>query len=148
MALQDETSSELSFEQALAELQRIASDLESGSLGLEESLARFEEGIAHLRKCHAILEQAEQRIEILTGSDAAGNPTFAPFDASATASSPGASAGRRPRKRAMKPEPPRVEPSSDAVASEVGTVVEQVVATSAPVLTPSVFPETNGPRLF
>ncbi|MEX0703584.1 MAG: exodeoxyribonuclease VII small subunit [Planctomycetales bacterium] len=73
-----------SFEDALAELQRIVADLEDGALGLEESLARFESGMKLLRTCHRVLEQAEQRIAVLTGMDANGNPVTAPFDAAAT----------------------------------------------------------------
>jgi len=73
-----------SFEGSLAQLQQIVHDLEDGQLGLEVSLSRFEEGIRILRNCFHILEQAEQRIEILTGQDSAGNPLTAPFDATAT----------------------------------------------------------------
>ncbi len=72
------------FECSLALLQQIVHELEDGSLGLEASLARFEEGVRLLRSCHQILEQAEQRIEILTGVDTAGNPRLEPFDATAT----------------------------------------------------------------
>jgi exodeoxyribonuclease VII small subunit len=72
------------FEGALSQLQQIVLELEDGQLGLELSLSRFEEGIRILRSCFRILEQAEQRIEILTGQDAAGNPLTAPFDATAT----------------------------------------------------------------
>jgi exodeoxyribonuclease VII small subunit len=72
------------FEGALAELQQIVHDLEGGNLGLEASLARFEAGIGLLRNCYRILEQAEQKIEILTGADGAGNPVTEPFDGSAT----------------------------------------------------------------
>ena len=73
-----------SFEGSLAQLQQIVNDLEEGQLGLEVSLSRFEEGIRLLRSCYRILEQAEQRIEILTGQDAAGNPVTGPFDSTAT----------------------------------------------------------------
>lgn len=69
------------FEAALSELERIVQQLESGSLGLEPSLARFEQGIALLRQCYETLETAEQRIEMLTGLDADGNPRTAPFPA-------------------------------------------------------------------
>ena len=69
------------FETALAELERIVQQLESGSLGLEPSLARFEHGISLLRRCYETLETAEQRIEMLTGMDADGNPRTAPFPA-------------------------------------------------------------------
>lgn len=83
------------FEEALDELQQIVGDLEEGSLGLEDSLARFEKGVALLRTCYRVLEEAEKKIEILTGVDADGNPTTEPFDATATIDQSSASAGRR-----------------------------------------------------
>lgn len=75
----------VSFEQAMADLQQIVADLEDNSLGLEASLAQFERGIGLLRNCHAFLEQAEQKIEILVSFKANGEPTTAPFDATPTA---------------------------------------------------------------
>jgi len=94
-----------SFEDSLAELQQIAHELEEGSLGLEQSLGRFERGIALLRQCYRTLEQAEQRIEILTGFDAAGNAVAAPFDASATVDQTATSAaGKRKRRREKPPQ--------------------------------------------
>jgi exodeoxyribonuclease VII small subunit len=71
------------FERALSELEQIVHQLESGSLGLEPSLARFEQGVSLLRHCYETLEKAEQRIELLTGFDAAGNPVTAPFPSGA-----------------------------------------------------------------
>ena len=65
-----ETTPDVSFEEALQTLQEIVESLESGSLGLEESLSRFEQGIGLLKTCNDVLEQAEQRIETLTGFDA------------------------------------------------------------------------------
>jgi exodeoxyribonuclease VII small subunit len=94
-----------SFEQALTELQQVVDDLEEGSVGLEESMRRFERGTALLRHCYGLLEHAEQRIEILTGRDAAGNVETAPFDASATHESAAPKAGRRTRKSPTKPKP-------------------------------------------
>ena len=99
------------FEAALAELQRIVSDLENGSVGLEESLARFERGVTLLKTCYATLEQAEQRIELLVGAKADGSPLTEPFDASATVDADAPTAGRR-RARKTKPEP---EPVPDPV---------------------------------
>ena len=90
----------LSFEQSLAELQQIVAELEEGTLGLEESMQRFERGTALLRRCYQTLHQAEQKIEILTGFDAEGNPITADFDATATHDPSQAAAGRRPRRRA------------------------------------------------
>jgi len=72
------------FECSLALLQQIVHELEEGNLGLETSLSRFEDGIRLLRNCYRILEQAEQKIELLTGVDAEGNVVTEPFDAQAT----------------------------------------------------------------
>jgi exodeoxyribonuclease VII small subunit len=99
-----------SFEGSLAQLQQIVDDLEEGQLGLEVSLTRFEEGIRLLRSCYHILEQAEQRIEILTGQDAAGNPVTAPFDSTATFEG-----GERPAK---KPGRRRAGAKSESPAGE------------------------------
>lgn len=90
------------FEQSLTQLQKIVTDLENGTLGLEESLGRFEQGVGLLRSCYQILEQAEQRIEVLTGYDEAGQPRTAPFDATATLEKAPAPARKSPPKRSSK----------------------------------------------
>ena len=56
---------EMSFEQAMKNLEQIAQELESGNLNLEESLAKFEEGMQLSKKCNEILENAEKKITIL-----------------------------------------------------------------------------------
>jgi exodeoxyribonuclease VII small subunit len=53
------------FEAALAELDGIVRKLEEGDLPLEESLKLYERGVHLSRFCHAQLEAAERRIEIL-----------------------------------------------------------------------------------
>jgi exodeoxyribonuclease VII small subunit len=53
------------FEAALAELDAIVKKLEDGDLPLEQSLQLFERGVQLSRFCHARLEEAERRIEIL-----------------------------------------------------------------------------------
>ena len=68
-----------SFEAALASLEAIVHDLEDGDLGLAEALARYEQGIKHLRHCYDLLEQAERKIELLTGIDADGRAKTVPF---------------------------------------------------------------------
>lgn len=73
------------FEEAMSDLQQIVADLEDNALGLEASLSQFERGIGLLRKCHAFLEQAEQKIEILVSLKENGEVTTAPFDATPTA---------------------------------------------------------------
>lgn len=54
------------FEGAIAELESIVKKLEEGDLPLEQSLALYERGVQLSRFCHARLEEAERRIEILT----------------------------------------------------------------------------------
>ena len=53
------------FEGAIAELETIVKKLEEGELPLEQSLVLYERGVQLSRFCHARLEEAERRIEIL-----------------------------------------------------------------------------------
>jgi len=53
------------FEAAIAELETIVKKLEDGDLALEQSLSLYERGVQLSRFCHARLEDAERRIEIL-----------------------------------------------------------------------------------
>ncbi|MCA1559192.1 MAG: exodeoxyribonuclease VII small subunit [Acidobacteria bacterium] len=63
------------FESAIAELEKIVKTLEDGDLALEKSLQLFERGVQLSRFCHARLEEAERRVEIL---NARGEVTEAP----------------------------------------------------------------------
>lgn len=58
---------EMRFSDALAELESIVTALEGGQLELEESLARYERGVALLRACQGRLAEAEQRVTMLMG---------------------------------------------------------------------------------
>jgi exodeoxyribonuclease VII small subunit len=53
------------FEAAIGELEAIVKKLEEGELSLETSLQLYERGVQLSRFCHARLEEAERRIEIL-----------------------------------------------------------------------------------
>ncbi len=53
------------FEAAIAELDTIVKKLEDGDLALEKSLELYERGVQLSRFCHARLEDAERRIEVL-----------------------------------------------------------------------------------
>ncbi|QDU87344.1 Exodeoxyribonuclease 7 small subunit [Pirellulimonas nuda] len=94
-----------SFEESLAELEQVVADLESGELGLDQSLERYETGVARLRQCHARLEAAQRKIELLTGVDAQGNAVTRPLDDDAGGSleEKGAARGKR---RSTKPSAP------------------------------------------
>ena len=62
----------LSFEQALAELERIVGQLESGQAPLEESIALYERGARLKAHCEARLEAARLKVEkIVVGRDGA-----------------------------------------------------------------------------
>jgi exodeoxyribonuclease VII small subunit len=53
------------FEAAIAELETVVKKLEEGELSLEQSLALYERGVTLSKFCHARLEDAERRIELL-----------------------------------------------------------------------------------
>ncbi|MDD1753829.1 MAG: exodeoxyribonuclease VII small subunit [Methanotrichaceae archaeon] len=55
------------LEEALEDLEKIVEELENGKIPLDESLALFERGIKLIRLCNIKLDNAEQRIESLTG---------------------------------------------------------------------------------
>jgi exodeoxyribonuclease VII small subunit len=69
---------ELDFEQALAELEGLVEELESGELPLEKSLAAFERGVALTRRCQSALQAAEQKVELLVQES--GGPQTAEFE--------------------------------------------------------------------
>jgi exodeoxyribonuclease VII small subunit len=70
---------EKKFEAALTRLEEIVSSLESGELGLEQSLKLFEEGVKLARVCNARLEEAERKVEVLL-KDKGGKMTAKPFE--------------------------------------------------------------------
>lgn len=53
------------FEDMMKDLEKIAKDLESGELSLDESVKKFEEGMELSKSCSKILEDAEKRITVL-----------------------------------------------------------------------------------
>ncbi len=62
------------FEACIEELELIVRRLEEGGGALESALADYSKAIQLMRHCHASLEQAERKIEMLSGVDANGNP--------------------------------------------------------------------------
>jgi exodeoxyribonuclease VII small subunit len=77
------TPSGRSFEESLIELERMVRELEDGRLGLDEALNRYEQGVGLIKQCYQHLQQAEQRILLLTGTEE-GNPLLKPFEHEAT----------------------------------------------------------------
>jgi exodeoxyribonuclease VII small subunit len=94
---------EPSFEVCLLELEAIVAELESGKLGLADALARYEQGVKHLKSCHGLLERAERKIELLSGVDADGKPLTKPFDEEEFASLEERAAARGKRRSSETP---------------------------------------------
>ena len=70
------------LESAMNRLDEVAQKLSSESIGLDESLALYEEGVALVRYCTAKLESVERKINVLRlGAD--GEVSEQPFDTSA-----------------------------------------------------------------
>jgi exodeoxyribonuclease VII small subunit len=94
-----------SFEVALAELGDLVSRLESGSLGLSESIAAYERGVSLLRRLHEELAVAEAKVSTLVRIDEQGRPVLAaaesPRSDDASQSAPARAAGRKQRARTL-----------------------------------------------
>jgi exodeoxyribonuclease VII small subunit len=56
----------MSFEAAMAELEKVVRDLESGNVELEKSISLYERGAALKAHCEAQLRAAEERVEKIT----------------------------------------------------------------------------------
>ncbi|SHI40088.1 Exodeoxyribonuclease VII small subunit [Shimia gijangensis] len=70
----DTSVSELSFEQAMAELEKVVGQLERGDVALEESIALYERGAELKKRCEAKLKEAEEKVAAIT-LDGDGNAT-------------------------------------------------------------------------
>jgi exodeoxyribonuclease VII small subunit len=73
----DPIASQLSFEQALEQLETIVDSMESGEVPLAELIAKFEKGNQLLQACEARLKDAELKIEQLKKQ--AGAPALTAF---------------------------------------------------------------------
>jgi exodeoxyribonuclease VII small subunit len=72
------------FEESMARLEQIVSEMEAGTLGLEDLIARFEEGQKLIAFCGGKLNEVERKIEVLAKKD--GELVAEPFDSEAQAS--------------------------------------------------------------
>lgn len=59
----------LSFEEAMVRLEAVVAQLEKGECGLDESLKLFEEGAGLAGRCEELLDQAEQKVNLLLAND-------------------------------------------------------------------------------
>jgi exodeoxyribonuclease VII small subunit len=69
----------LTFEEAMQRLEAIVAAMESGQVGIEESLAKYEEAMELAARCREILDRAEQRIQKIQ-LEAGGQPRAVPFE--------------------------------------------------------------------
>jgi exodeoxyribonuclease VII small subunit len=72
-------TAEWSFEQALKRLEELVRRLEQGNAPLEQSLTEYAEAVELLRVCQAKLDDAQGRIEVLSGFNADGEPIVRPL---------------------------------------------------------------------
>ena len=72
--MSDTKGSEMSFEQAMAELETVVGQLERGDVPLEESIKLYERGAALKKRCEEKLKEAEEKVAAIT-LDGDGNPT-------------------------------------------------------------------------
>jgi exodeoxyribonuclease VII small subunit len=66
------------FEQSMTRLEEIVSTLEQGEAPLEQAMALFEEGATLIRDCTKKLDEAEQKVTLLTAGTN-GQPEEEPF---------------------------------------------------------------------
>jgi exodeoxyribonuclease VII small subunit len=71
----------LDFEQSMKRLESIVEELESGRLTLEDSIARYEEGIQLSRRLQKVLDESEKRIDRLVEKEGAA-PSTEPMELS------------------------------------------------------------------
>ena len=64
--MNDTPISEMTFEQAMSELERIVTQLERGDVPLEDSITLYERGAELKKRCEAKLKEAEQKVAAIT----------------------------------------------------------------------------------
>lgn len=72
--MSDTTVEEMSFETAMAELEKVLAQLESGNVELDASIALYERGAKLKARCEKKLKEAEEKVAAIT-LDGDGNPT-------------------------------------------------------------------------
>ena len=117
-----ENVEKMNFEQCLEHLQEVVIALEDGSTGLSESLDQYERGVAYLKRCHEVLQSAEQKVQLLSGIDAEGNPITQPFDESEMSLEE--KAAKRSHRRTRKPKSPasKKRDAADDVVDDEATL--------------------------
>ena len=65
----EKTVSELTFEEAMAELERVVTQLERGDVALEQSIKLYERGAALKAHCAGKLTDAEEKVELIRAAE-------------------------------------------------------------------------------
>ena len=79
--MSDDAIAEMTFEQAMAELEQVVGQLERGDVALEASIALYDRGAKLRAHCEAKLKEAEEKVAAIT-LDGDGTPTGTqPLDA-------------------------------------------------------------------
>ncbi len=65
---------QMTFEQAMKELEAVVGQLERGDVALDQSIALYERGAALKNRCEDELKRAEEKVAAIT-LDSAGQPT-------------------------------------------------------------------------
>ncbi len=60
---------DLSYEQAIEQVEAIADKIEAGEIGLEDSVEQYERGVVLIKHCRSILDKAETRVKKLALDD-------------------------------------------------------------------------------
>jgi len=77
---EEQSEPEAGFDKVIETLMAVVAKLESGNLSLEESLAAYETAVGLARRGHALLDDAEKRVELLV-RDSEGRLASEPLDA-------------------------------------------------------------------
>ncbi|MBP9952460.1 MAG: exodeoxyribonuclease VII small subunit [Cypionkella sp.] len=67
--MSDKSIAEMTFEEAMAALEAVVSQLERGEVALEQSIALYERGAALKAHCATKLQAAEQKVELIRAAE-------------------------------------------------------------------------------
>ncbi len=107
-------SETVDFDSLLVEIEDIVEQLEQGDLSLSQSLQNYETAVGKLKLCHEVLNDAEQRISLLSGFDADGNPVLEVMESSQDETLANKQANRGRRRSAAGTKAKRRKPASSS----------------------------------
>ncbi|MEM9826834.1 MAG: exodeoxyribonuclease VII small subunit [Planctomycetota bacterium] len=111
-----------SFEESVEEIRRIVTELESGEMTLDQSILRYEEAVKRLRDCRGQLDDASQKVQVLSGVDENGDPVMEPLGELEDSGGPrrSASIAGRPKSASKAGKPERSQDLGDEVDDDPG----------------------------